>query len=343
VQDERVEVEGSVAAGFEGVVDALAPCGPGIAVAAFLDGAPVVDLWTGDLSERSLLCTWSAVKPITGACLLLLVQRGRVGLDDPVVSIWPEVGDARLLVRHVLTHTAGRVTVPDVALTDWDASVAALAAMDGDWAPGAVLCEHAQTFGHLVGELVRRIDGRHLGQFLAEELTGPLGLDIAIGVGEADLGRVADTVGLDRSWWAAVRGRSGSVRHRALGAWVDVNDPVWRQAEVPAVNGHATARGLASFWRAFLDGRLPSGVDQPGAAGYDRFVRSHVTWTLGGGRIDGADVGMGGLGGQWAAARPAIGLAWAFLTSHVGDSSRAQSIEDALVGAAALSRAERRD
>ena len=327
-------MRGSVANGYEAVEDAVAGCGPGVAVAAYVDGRRAVDLWTDDLSEDSLVCTWSAIKPVTGACLLLLVARGRIDLEDPVVSTWPELGDDRLLVRHLLTHTAGRVTVPDVPPVDWDRSVAALAALEADWPPGEVVCEHARTFGHLVGEVVRRVDGRSLGQFMADELTGPLGLDVHVGVGDADLARVADTVGLDRAWWAAARGEPGSVRYRAMGPWVDVNERAWRQAEVPAVNGHATARGLASFWQAFLDGRLPAGVGQPGVTGHDRFVDDEVTWTLAGGRIDGPDVGMGGLGGQWAAARPALGLAWAFLTTRVGDHDRAQWVEDALVEAA---------
>jgi CubicO group peptidase (beta-lactamase class C family) len=330
-----VQIEGWVAPGYERLRDAVASCGPGVTVAASVGGQPVVDLWTGPLSERSLVCTWSAVKPATGACLLLLIERGRIGLDDHVVSVWPELADDRLLVRHLLSHAAGRITVPDVPLTDWDATVTALAAMDADWPAGAVVCEHAQTFGFLVGELVRRIDGRSLGQFLAQELAGPLSLDISIGVGDADLGRVADTVGLSHEWWAAVRGLPGSVRHRSLGPWPDVNEPAWRQAELPAVNGHATARGLAAFWQAYLDGRLPAGVGEAGASGHDRFVDDDVTWTLAGGRIEGPDIGMGGLGGQWGAARPARQLAWAFLTTHVaGDDDRAEVVEAALVAAA---------
>jgi len=212
-----VRIDGSVVEGYEAVVDALARCGPGVAVAAFVGGRRVVDVWTGDLCGESLVCTWSAIKPVTGACLLLLVDRGRIDLDDPLVSVWPELRDDRLLVRHLLTHTAGRVTVPDVPLIDWERSVAALAGLEPDWPPGDVVCEHAQTFGHLVGEVVRRIDGRSLGQFMGDELAGPLGLDVHIGVGDADLARVADTVGLDRAWWAAARGQSGSVRHRAMG------------------------------------------------------------------------------------------------------------------------------
>lgn len=326
-------VDGSVAAGYEGVVDALAGCGSGCAAAALVGGRRVVDAWTDDLVSDSLICTFSAMKPVAGACLLLLVDRGRIGLDDPVEATWPELGDDRLLVRHLLTHTAGRVTVPDVPLVDWDRSAAALARLAPDWPPGEVLCEHALTFGHLVGEVVRRVDGRSLGRFLADELARPHHLDIHFGVGEADLSRVADTVGLDRGWWATARGEPGSVRHRALGPWIDVNQPRWRQAQVPAVNGLATARGLASFWQAFLDGRLPAGVGVAGVTGHDQFVDEEVTWTLAGGQIDGLDVGMGGLGGQWAAARRSLGLAWAFLTTRVGDHDRAQRIEAALIDA----------
>lgn len=128
LEDDRVVgVDGSVAPGYDGVIEAVAACGPGVIVCAIVRGRVVVDLWTEDLVERSLVCTWSAVKPVTVACLLLLVDRGAVGLDDPVVSIWPELGDDRLLIRHLLSHTAGRVTVPDVPLVDWERSVAALA------------------------------------------------------------------------------------------------------------------------------------------------------------------------------------------------------------------------
>ncbi len=71
----------------------------------------------------------------------------------------------------------------------------ALAAMPPDWAPGEAICEHAVTFGHLVGEVVRRLGGRSPGRFLADEIAGPLGLDIRIGVDEGALERVADTAG----------------------------------------------------------------------------------------------------------------------------------------------------
>ena len=102
-------------------------------------------------------------------------------------------------------------------------------------------------------------------------------------------------------------------------------------AQIPAVNGYATARGLAAFWQAYLDGNLPPYVGEPGATGVDRFVGEEVTWTLAGGRVDGLDVGMAGLGGQWGAARPSAGLAWAFLTTHMGDMDRLDRVEASLL------------
>jgi CubicO group peptidase (beta-lactamase class C family) len=326
-----MDIVGYVAPGFGAVADAVSSVGPGVEVAAYVRGQAMVDVRTDDLPEDALICTWSAIKPVTGTCLLLLVERGQVSLDQPVVEVWPGIKDPRLLVRHLLTHTAGRVSVPAVPLTDWDASIAALAAADPDWAPGEVICEHAQTFGHLVGEVVRRVDGRSVGTYLAEEISAPLGIDVRIGVGPDEQARVPDTVGLDPAWWDAQRGEPGSARYRATGDYQDVNEWVWRRAELPAVNGFATAVGMAEFWQAYLDGRLPEGVGTEGVTGFDLFTEETTTWTLAGGIIDGPNVGMAGLGGQWAAARPDDELAWAFLTTHVGDHDRADQVEAAIL------------
>lgn len=268
-------VDGETAPGFEPmrtalsrVVEALGNAG-GAAVAAFVEGRPVVDLWGGSLGPDSLVHTWSAVKPVAGSCLLHLISLDRLSLDDPVVKVWPELSageDGRLRIRHLLAHAAGLTTVPGPAtgasLLDWNGMVAGLTAAEPDWLPGEGVGEHAFTFGHLVGEVVRRVDGRSLGRYLDDELTGPLGLDIHIGVGDSDLERVADTVGLTEPWWEEQRGPPASLRRRAFPDGVNeslVNSEVWRRGEVPAVNGHATARGLAMFYLRLLEGRLPAG------------------------------------------------------------------------------------
>jgi CubicO group peptidase (beta-lactamase class C family) len=157
---------------------------------------------------------------------------------------------------------------------------------------GELICEHALTFGFLAGELVRRVDGRSLGTFFRDELAEPLGLDIHIGVPHDELPRVADTVGLTAPWWAEACGDPTSLRARSLGPLPDVNADAWRTAEIPAVNGHATALGLATWYQRLLKGRLPTLVDAPGVTGHDVFVDEEVTWTLAGGRIDGDDIGM---------------------------------------------------
>lgn len=340
-------VDGETAPGFEpmrtalsGVVEVLGD-GGGTAVAAFVEGRPVVDLWGGSLGPDSLVHTWSAVKPIAGSCLLHLISLDRLSLDDPVVKVWPELSageDGRLRIRHLLAHAAGLATVPGPAtgafLLDWNGMVAGLTAAEPDWLPGEGVGEHAFTFGHLVGEVVRRVDGRSLGRYLDDELTGPLLLDIHIGVGDSDLERVADTVGLTEPWWEEQRGPPGSLRRRAFPNGVNeslVNSEVWRRGEVPAVNGHATARGLAMFYLRLLEGRLPGGVDQVGAEGFDLVLQEPAAWTLAGGRVSGPEVGMGGLGGQWAAAHADIGLAWAFLTTAMCVDDPADRLEHVLL------------
>lgn len=337
-------LDGEAAPGFEPVRDELRRVldsqGGGLAMAAFVGGRPVVDLWGGSVGRDALVHTWSAIKPVTGACLLTLVERGAVALADPVARLWPELAaaaDGRLLVRHLLTHSAGLSAVPGgdaAALTDWDATIGGLEGQEPEWPPGSDVGEHAQTFGHLVGELVRRLDGRSLGRFLAEEIAGPLGLDVHVGLTGDELDRTADTIGLSPTWWSDVRGAPGTIRHRALGGGVDaalVNGDAWRTAEIPAVNGHATARGLARFWQAYLDGDLPAAIGEPGASGDDLVMGEPVVWSLAGCHTDDVEVGMGGLGGQWAGCRPELGLAWAFLTTAMGDHQRVLDLEDALL------------
>ena len=297
-------VDGETAPGFELMRAALSRVveargdGGGAAVAAFVQGRPVVDLWGGSLGSDSLVHTWSAVKPVAGACLLHLISLGRSSLDDPLVQIWPELAagqDGRLRVRHLLSHAAGLATVPLPAtgqfLLDWDGMVAGLAAAEPDWVAGE-------------------------------------------GVGDADLERVASTVGLTEGWWEEQQGPHGSLRRRAFPDGVNeslVNSELWPRGEVPAVNGHATARGLAGFYVRLLEGRLPSGVDQVGAAGFDLVLGQPAEWTLAGGRVSGPEVGMGGLGGQWGAARRDIGLAWAFLTTAMSSDDPADRLERVLL------------
>src|SRR5215472_10119464 len=249
--------------------------GTGAAFAVWCDGQLVVDLWGGcaDQERRrrweadSLVQPYSVSKPFAAVCALRLVEAGRLDLDAPVRRYWPEF-QAPATVRHVLSHQAGLVVldrpVPAEAFYDWDWLCALLAAQRPAWQPGTAHGESALFYGHLVGELVRRVDGRGIGQFLREEVCGPRGLDFAFGLSPAQQARAVDLAGLDEDYQAASLSRRPSLYRRATanppGAHDGdvVNSAKWRAAEIPAINGHGTARSVAGFYRALATDRLLS-------------------------------------------------------------------------------------
>jgi CubicO group peptidase (beta-lactamase class C family) len=284
-----VDVRGTVADGFEAVADAFARNFEqrgerGAAVAVYRDGRKVVDLWAGardvDGHEPWVLDTAqvvrSATKGVAAAVVLLLHQRGQIDLDAPVGTYWPEfkaAGKERVLVRHLLSHRAG-LPVLDRPLTparaqDGVSGPAALAAQAPAWEPGAEHGYHAQTYSWLIGELVRRVTGRTLGRWVAEEIARPLGLDLWIGLPAEEAHRVgrlgqitepptAEGGGLKlrpkRAVAEAYRD-PGSLTRRAFEAidpLPDENDPAYRAAELPASGGISTARALARFYAATI-------------------------------------------------------------------------------------------
>jgi CubicO group peptidase (beta-lactamase class C family) len=206
-----VSVEGTVAAGFEGVRDAFAQNFAeydevGAACAVYVGGCKVVDLWGGIADVRSarpytddtLQLVFSTTKGLTALCANLLVQRGELDLDAPVARYWPEFGQAgkgEVTVRSLLCHKAGLPYVEaDLTLGEalaWDPVVEALAGQAPVWPPGTAHGYHAVTYGWLVGEVIRRVTGRSVGTFFAEEVAGPLGLDLWIGLPHEQRARVA--------------------------------------------------------------------------------------------------------------------------------------------------------
>ncbi|MEU2109056.1 serine hydrolase domain-containing protein [Streptomyces sp. NPDC019507] len=284
-----VDVRGTVAEGFEPVRDAFVRNFEtrgerGAAVAVYRDGVKVVDLWGGtrdvDGTEPWAVDTAqvvrSATKGVAAAVPLLLHQRGQLDLDAPVGTYWPEfkaAGKERALVRHLLSHRAGvpaldrPLTVAEAA--DGTSGARAVAAQAPAWEPGTDHGYHAQTYSWLLAELVRRVTGRSIGRWTAEEIARPLGLDFWIGVpcDEAHrLGRIgrieepptASGGGLKlrpkRSVAEAYRDPD-SLTRRAFGAidpLPDENDPAYRAAELPASNGVSTARALARFYAATI-------------------------------------------------------------------------------------------
>jgi CubicO group peptidase (beta-lactamase class C family) len=288
VEDGWGKVADAFRANFEGN-----PGEVGAACCVYVGGRPVVDLW-GGLADREANRPWdedtivavaSTTKGATAICAHMLVQRGELDLDAPVVKYWPEFGAAgkeHIPVRWLLSHQAGLPAI-DGPLTfeeacAWDPVIRALEAQKPEWQPGAEHVYHSVTFGFLVGELVRRITGKSPGRFFADEVAAPLGLSAWIGLPEEREGRVArieyaapftmeemtagmiETTGLDEAtviaWMNAVWGL-GSVQARAgvLGGAMDptsgcMNTRAWRAAEFPCCNMFADARSLARMYAA---------------------------------------------------------------------------------------------
>jgi CubicO group peptidase (beta-lactamase class C family) len=348
---------GSVAPGFEPVREAFAEVvaaqpGTGAAVAAWHDGRWVVDLWGGWADARrtvpwardTIVMPYSVTKPFAALTALVLVDRGPLDLDAPVQRYWPELRTPAT-VRQVLSHQTGLVALADPAptslFTDWDAMSARLADEDPRWESGTAIGESALFYGHLVGQLVRRVDGRTLGAFLREEVCGPLGLDFAVGLRDDELARAADLTGLESPEWAPDASRWTPLLRQAmfnppgaLDAGV-VNSEGFRRAEVPAVNGHGTARAVAGLYAALLQGQLlsPSLRDEaasPQACGVDRVMGGpERCWGLGF-AVEDDGYGMGGTGGSVGWACTAGGYAYGFTTGSMGGHDRSDAVENAL-------------
>lgn len=275
------EIHGECDARFEPVRGALAENFEqhgeiGAAVALMIDGRLVVDLWGGSLDaagERSwhrdtLVDVFSVGKPFAALCLLILYERGAVALDDPVARHWPEfaaAGKGRVTVRMLLGHRAGlpaiRRPLPDDAMYDWELMTSALAAEAPWWEPGTGHGYHTNTFGFLVGELVRRLSGETIGRFFRGNVAAPLGADFHFGLGAEHDGRVAEFVFPDRQpeFDAARADAPLMLRHAYLNppgisGLGTVNTRAWRAAEMPSTNGHGTARAVATIYAALAAG-----------------------------------------------------------------------------------------
>ena len=253
----------------------------GASIAVNIDGEMVVDLWGGwadeartvPWAEDTIACVFSTTKAMASLAALVLVDRGDLDLDANVARYWPEFavrGKAGIKVRHLLSHTSGvsgwdpPVTIED--LYDWDTSTARLAAQAPWWEPGTASGYHAMTYGHLIGEVIRRITGGRLGEFFAAHIAGPLGADFHIGLPPSEFPRVADLVpwppqpyypaDLDPNG-PAYRTFNGPPGDRNLELW---RTEPWRRADMGADNGHGNARSLARIQSAVACGGAVDGV-----------------------------------------------------------------------------------
>jgi CubicO group peptidase (beta-lactamase class C family) len=284
---------------------------------------------------------YSVSKAFASISALLLVQRGDLELDAPAQRYWPEL-EAPATVRHVLSHTAGLVALdaqlPTETFYDWQAMCSQLADQQPAWAPGTGLGESALFHGHLLGELVRRVDGRMPGEHWAQEVCGPLGLDFSVGLDAGQQARAVDLTGLTPAYREQQLAERPALYRRALASPPGaqeaevVNSARWRAAQVPAINGHGTARAVAGLYAALLQGQLlDSGVlaeaTSPQASGLDQVLGVERTWGLGL-SVEPDGWGMGGLGGNVGWACTAGRYAFSFLTGSVGGFDRADTVEN---------------
>ena len=286
-QSPAAQIDGHVAPGFERVKDAFAANfekhgDVGAAFSLYHRGVKVVDLWGGvaDVEtgrpwvEDSIALVFSSTKGATAICAHLLAQRGELDFDAPVAEYWPEfaaAGKQDIPVRWLLSHRVG-LPVFDNPMTAeeylaWEPPVKALAAQRPVWEPGTTHGYHAGSYGWLVGEVVRRISGKSVGTFFADEVAGPLGLDFWIGLPASEESRVVPIIGVDlqdddmdqqaqtenrRKLLAAARDPDSFLNRPSTTTPLDMNSRAFHAAEIPAGNGITDARSLARMYASLI-------------------------------------------------------------------------------------------
>jgi CubicO group peptidase (beta-lactamase class C family) len=239
----------------------------GASICVNIDGEDVIDIWGGYADEArtrpwekdSVTCVWSSTKTICALAALVCIDRGLLDPNEKVSKYWPEFaanGKEGVEVRHFLSHASGvsgweeSITFEDMC--DLEKSTKLLEQQVPWWEPGTATGYHAWTMGHLVGELVRRVTGKPIKQFIAEELAGPLAADFQLGIPEKEWGRVADVVPppmvVNEDMMALLQDPNNVMvkslfKNPGMDANV-ANNPLWRNSAIAAGNGYSNARAL---------------------------------------------------------------------------------------------------
>lgn len=289
-----VDIHGSCASRFERVRDAFERNFAlrheiGAAVAAWVDGELVVNLWAGTADAAgtrpwqvdTIATVLSGTKGLTSTCVHQLAERGELDLNAPVARYWPEfaqAGKEDITIAMVMSHRSGvigpRRRLHWEQVTDWDLVCERLAAAEPWWEPGTAQGYHMTTFGFILGEVFRRVTGRTVGQYLRTEIAEPLGAEVHIGVSRAEQRRCADLVDKPhiRKMLADVNAPgypTTLAEHPKAGLAVSMgfapddevgsNDlDLWREIEFPGTNGQVSALGLATFYNALAQEELLS-------------------------------------------------------------------------------------
>lgn len=332
VQAREKKLRGKCDPRFERVFEALASSIEsgkeiGASIYASIDGEQVIDIWGGwkdkehssEWTADTIVNVFSASKTVTSLAVLMLHDRGELDLFSPVAKYWPEFaqnGKEQVEVRHLISHTLGLPAwEPPFSLADAmdvPAATARLAAQAPWWEPGTRGSYHASSFGHLNAELVRRVTGKTIGRFIADEISGPLGADFYLGLADAQFDKVAtvypapgeegrarspnaappadDGLSLERE--ISARTRLGSFSGQKRDPVVLFNSPEWRRLEFAGSSGHANARGLGRIMTALSHGGVSQGVKLVSPAtidlifreqfrGIDSYYMKPIRWGIG--------------------------------------------------------------
>ena len=325
----------------------------GAGVTVIRNGEIVVDLvggWADGARTRvwqpdTIVDFYSVGKALVALSLLRLVDEGRIDLDDRVASVWPEFaagGKETATVRHALCHRAGvpaiRAPLTNDDLWSWDRMTAAIAATPAWWEPGTRHSYHTNTYGHLIGEIARRVSGEMPGARL-RAIAEPLAADVWFGVPVAEQVRCAELLWAPPSPFPDPYQFEGDASMTMLSYFNPpsfcsagvVNTPEWRSAQIPATNGHGTATGVARIYAALLvPGRLLSPellaeATRPQSEGFCPTLGEEVTFGLGfkpttPRRPFGPNLrsfGHFGTGGSLGFADPDAGIAFGYVMNDV--------------------------
>lgn len=273
---------------------------PGAQLAVYREGNLILNLVGGEAeSGRPLhigtpMLLFSSIKPVVAACIHLLVENDLLDYDAPVARYWPQFangGKEQVTVRHVLTHQGG---FPHLThdfdwsrLGEWKYVTNHVSELTTDWAPGTGTGYHTLTYGWVLGELIRLVDGRMPRDFMRDEIFDPLGItsELSLGLEQESLQErslVHAMTDVTRRDPAGVNGTTSRIA-------VAFNNPTIARSQVPAANGYGTARGLARFYDALGLGRpillmpktLEHAVTLQGETKRDRSVGTPKRYGLG--------------------------------------------------------------
>ncbi|CRZ17855.1 serine hydrolase domain-containing protein [Mycolicibacterium neworleansense] len=354
-------VHGHCDARFHALRDALADAiangeETGAAIAVDIDGELVVDMWGGHADaartaawERdTIVNVWSSTKTVTALAALMLIDRGLITADARVADYWPEFaanGKQDIEFRHLLTHSSGLsgweqpFAIEDIY--DWEKSTAALAAQTPWWEPGTASGYHALTHGHLIGEVLRRVTGKTLKEFVRDEIAAPLRADFQIGAATADQHRIAEVIPPDEPFDLPMDQLSEVALKTFMGAPPPAiaNTAGWRAADIGAANGHGNARSLVRILSAISLGGTVDGVKllqpetvdtifEPQLESPDVVLLGHpLRWGLGFGLPqtqtvpyvpEGKICFWGGWGGSWETCNPEQRATVAYVMNKMG-------------------------